>query len=258
MLEFRTKMARLYRRIEERHLSSAKLHELHAIRMEKWLNDPGMLRPVFMAAVAATLGVRGATTTLHGRRHTAALVTASDSVARAAHDLEIVLGEGPAVTATAECVSIQLAGAALLHRWPRYGHAVAELGVRAVVAAPLRGGTECLGALCAYDDEPIMKNDVLATTDRIASTLTQSVLRITQAEDPGGIITEHDYQAVIHQAIGMISVYRGCGVGDAEALLRARAYSDGRPVSDVAQDVVRGRTRLSDCDDNTGNPATSD
>lgn len=125
--------------------------------MEIWLDGPGTLRPVFMAAVAAALGVRGVTTALRGHHHSAALVAASDSTAQAAHDLEIAL---------------------------------------------------------AYGSEHMF--------------------------------SEQNCQIVVHQAIGMISVYHGCLVEDAEALLRARAYSAGRPVSDVAQDVVSGRTQLSE------------
>lgn len=141
-----------------------------------------------------SLGVRGATTTLRGHRHTAALVAASDATARAAHDLEIVLGEGPAVTAVAEGTSIELAGSALLARWPKYGPALAELGAQAVIAAPLREATECLGALCVYDDEPVIKGDVVAATDKIADSLTHTILRITLADGPDGVFTEQDYQ----------------------------------------------------------------
>jgi hypothetical protein len=247
--EFRGRMARLHRRIEERHRSSAKVHELHAMRMEKWLAAPGTLRPVFMAAVATTLGVRGAATTLRGTQHAAVVVAASDDTTRSAYDLEVMYGEGPAATVAAEGTSVRVAGTALLDRWPRYGPAVADLGVRAVIAAPLRVPTGCLGALCAYDDEPAVADKVATAIDRIADALTHTVLQLTEAGGPGDIFTDLDYQTAIHQAVGMISVYRGCPVEDAEALLRARAYAEGRPVGDVARDVVEGRTQLGDASD---------
>ena len=47
-------------------------------------------------------------------------------------------------------------------------------------------------------------------------------------------------QAVVHQAIGMISVQCGCGIEDAGDLLAARAFADGRPVRELAEQVVRG------------------
>lgn len=247
--DFRIRMAQLHRRIEERHRSSAKLHELHAQRMQRWLREPGTLRPVFMAAVAATLGVRGVTTTLHGMRGAAVVVAASDHASRAAHDLEVILGEGPSATVVACGDPVQVGGSALADRWPKYGPAVADLGVRAVVAAPLRVPAGCLGALCAYGEEPVLADHVPSAISRIADALTRTVLRGTEAGDFGDIFAEQDYQAVVHQAIGMISVYRDCSIHDADALLRARAYAQERLVTDVASDVVSGRTRLSEGDD---------
>jgi hypothetical protein len=42
----------------------------------------------------------------------------------------------------------------------------------------------------------------------------------------------------------MVSVQLGVQVGEALARLRAAAYLEGRPVSDVAADVVAGRVRF--------------
>jgi ANTAR domain len=123
--------------------------------------------------------------------------------------------------------------------------------VLAVIAAPLRVPAGCLGVLCAYDDEPSVADGVATAIGRIADTLTHTVLQLSKSGQPGDIFDELDYQVVIHQATGMISAYHGCPVGDAEALLRAHAYADGRSVTDVAGDVVGGRTRLNDSD----NPA---
>ena len=81
--------------------STAMLSELYAVRTERWIDDAGVPapRPVFMAAVASVLGTSGATATLRGRRRVTELVAASDAKARAAHDLELVLAEGPATDA---------------------------------------------------------------------------------------------------------------------------------------------------------------
>lgn len=241
---FRAEMASLQRRIEERHRSSARLHELHAIRMEKWLENPATLRPSFMAAVATVLGLSGAAATLRGSRHLAAVVAASDARARAAHELEIVIGEGPAATAITEGTLIQVTGGALAERWPRYGPAVAELGVQAVIATPLRLPTVCLGALCAYNGKPAIEDDTAVTTDRIADALTHTMLRAVLADGMPAMFDDADYQAVVHQAVGMVSVRCACSVYDAEDLLRARAFADDRPVADVAADVVQGKLRL--------------
>ncbi|MBV9448881.1 MAG: GAF domain-containing protein [Streptosporangiaceae bacterium] len=170
--EVRAKMAAAHRASEARLLISADLLELSAIRLERWLAHPEMPRPPLITAVAAMLGTKTAAARLDGRRHAAALVTASDETARAACDLEIVLGEGPSATARNEGTALSAAGIALLDRWPRYGAAVADLGVRAVVAAPLRAGGASIGALCAYDQRPVVADGVTATADRLAAALT--------------------------------------------------------------------------------------
>jgi len=250
--QLRLRMATLHRRIEARHLASVRLQEVHATRLQAWLDNPDgtSLRPVFMAAVAATLGMRSATVTLVGEQRAEALVAASDETARAAHDLEVVLGEGPSADVASEGEPIRAAGAALRDRWPRYGPVVTELGVQAVIAVPLRLPTVCLGALCAYDREPAIRDEVAVAAGGIADALTHAVLLTARSSVPGEgvpalpLFDEPDYQAAVHQATGMVSVHCGCGIGDAVALLKARAFADGRPVEEIALQVVRGEQRL--------------
>jgi hypothetical protein len=243
------RMKDLYRRIEVRHLAAVRVTELHALRMERWLNgaDGQPARPVFMAAVASALGAPSAAATLRGQRHASVVVAVSDATARAAHELEIVMSEGPAADAAAG-TSIAVAGSALLDRWPRYGPAVAELGVRAVTAAPLGPPGARLGALCAYAAEPVIRDGAAAATDRMAVALTQMVL--LDARVPGSgqdaavlpVFGEDGYPAVVHQAAGMVSVQCGCGIDDAEDLLAARAFATSTSVEQIAIQVVRGET----------------
>jgi hypothetical protein len=119
---------------------------------------------------------------------------------------------------------------------------------QAVIAAPLllphRQPAVCLGALCAYDGRPVIADGTALATGRIADALTHTVLRTIQADGFPSVFEEADYQAVVHQAAGVISVHCDCGIIDAEALLRAHAFAEDRPVADVAQDVVQGKLRL--------------
>ena len=158
------------------------------------------------------------------------------------------MSEGPAADAAAAGTSIAVAGTALLDRWPRYGPAVAELGVRAVTAAPLGPPGARLGALCAYAAEPVIRDGAAAATDRMAVALTQMVL--LDAHVPGSgqggpvlpVFGADGYLAVVHQAAGMVSVQCDCGVDDAEDLLTARAFATSTPVEQIAIQVVRGET----------------
>ena len=245
----RTRMAVLHWQMQTRHRTSAALHEVHAIRMEAWADGRGpAFRPVFMSAVAAAMGVGSAAATLRGRRQAAVVTAASDALARAAHDLEVALGEGPAVTAMTAGVHVSAVGGSLPDRWPLYGPAIGELGVRAVVAVPLRHASSCIGTLCAYSPEPVLPDGVAAAAGRVADAVTHTML----LPDPTGdgdvrdvpLLAEIDYQAIVHQAAGMAAVQFGCAIDDAEHLIRARAFADGRPVEEVALSVLRRETRL--------------
>ena len=49
---------------------------------------------------------------------------------------------------------------------------------------------------------------------------------------------------VVHQAAGMVMVQLDSSVEEALVRLRAAAYADGRPVADLATDVVQGDLRF--------------
>ncbi|HLI39460.1 MAG TPA: GAF domain-containing protein [Streptosporangiaceae bacterium] len=245
------RMAELQRRIEARHRTSADIHELHARRLAAWLDRPGAsaLRPVFMAAIASTMGTASATATLRGQRRGTRVVAVSDAVGRAASDLEIVTGEGPATEAARNDTLVSAAGRTLRDRWPQFGPAIADLGILAVIAVPMRLDASRLGVLCAYNREPVIGGHTIEAAGRIAEALTHSLLAggAGAPEDATPlvpVVEEADYQAVVHQAAGMVSVQCECAVGDAEALLRAHAFAEDQPVEEVARRIVRGSLRL--------------
>jgi len=243
--------AALQRRVQACLAGSARSQEHSADSMgaaRQWRGDPGR-RPVFMDAVAAAIGMRSAAIVLFGAGRWEALVAASDETARAAHDLEFVLGEGPAHLAVAQGQAVQVAGAALCDRWPQYGPAVGGLGVRAVIAVPLQPPAG-LGAVCAYDNQPAVSRDVARAAARVADALPLTLAhtaRVSRRADGAALalLGEAGFPAMVHRAAGMVSQQRGCEIADALALLRARAFSTGRPAEEIAVGVLRGDLRLS-------------
>lgn len=245
------RMAALQRRAQACHLGSARLQEQCADRVRRRLDLPGGRegRSAFMDAVAAAIGVPSAAVVLLAAGRWEAVIAASDATARAAHDLEFVLGEGPVHLAVARGQTVQVAGTALGDRWPQYGPAVASLGVRAVIAVPLQPPAG-LGAVCAYGSQPAISKDAEMAAIRVADALPPTLAQAARGSwSPDGVgelplFGEAGFPAVVHRAAGMVSQQCGCEITEALALLRARAFSTDRPAEEIAAGVLRGELRL--------------
>jgi hypothetical protein len=254
LLAMHARIADLHRRAELRHLMSATIHEQLAARIAGSRSDHAENHEPLMHAIAGLLGTSSAVAMLGSQARVAAMVSASDRTALAAHDLELVLAEGPLTDAVAGASPALVAGSGLLRRWPRYGPAVADLGVQAVSAAPLGPGYATFGAVCAFDraigPRPACAERMATATKLLADVLTSILLRegdsLTADDEPNilSVFADSNIQVQIHQAIGAISSQSGYSTDDAGALLAARAFADGRPVNDVARQVLQGETQF--------------
>ncbi|MFJ4712143.1 GAF and ANTAR domain-containing protein [Streptomyces sp. NPDC088785] len=233
------RLAELHRSTAVRHQVAAELLESHARRAGQWVRGGGP-PPLFMTGVAEACGTPSVAVTLVDADRRQVATASSDRPSRDAQDLEFVLGEGPAQDAVRERAPVEADAAALGRRWPGYGPAVAALGVGHVVAVPLEAPGECVGALAVFDPSPDTASTVLFS--RIADALTRSVLLGGDTAPVlfGGI----DYRAVVHQAAGVVAVQLRCSVNDALELVKARAFADGRPIGDVARDIVDRQLKI--------------
>ena len=239
------RMAVLNRGLEERHRAAERIHTAHADRLRDWAARGLSTRPAFMASIAAMAGGPTALT-LVGSGQDEAFAAASDTVAQAAQDLELLLSEGPMHEAVRRREPVLVRADDVGPRWPLYGPALAELGVRSVTAVPLGSRWLCLGALAVFEYQPDATVDV-TELGVLAEALTHSVLL---APDETGdfpylrIFEEGSGRQELHQAIGMISTRRGCSADDALALLQARAYAEAQTVDAVARRVIEREITL--------------
>jgi hypothetical protein len=253
MAEFHASMAVAYRQTEERHLVASRIHLAHAQRLDTWAqpNNSRMTRPALMGAVAAAAGSQSAVLTVHGDQHTEALVAASDATALAAHDLELTFAEGPSRDAVTDSGAVVASGTELPLRWPTYGPAVHELGVHAVVGIGLRAAHGCLGSLMIFDPDPFSPGTGVHDLSAIADAVIHSMLLAPDAISAEAdwptlrLFEREDFQPVLHQAAGTIHAASGHGIDNALALIRAHAFSEGRSVKSVAEDIVCGALTLS-------------
>ncbi|AGM10242.1 ANTAR domain-containing protein [Amycolatopsis keratiniphila] len=241
MRPFHRRMARLHRATEGRHRAAAELHAGYVAAVNDWAAGRAGAPPAFMAAVAEKAGVPSLAVTLFSSPGTAALVV-SDSLAAKANDLECVFGEGPSREMPGVCGERELSS-----RWPRFGPAARELGVRAVVSARLGLREAPLGTLTAYRPEPEPDAEIARSTELVADALTATALHPSTRLDAEDGLPVHplfgdlDLEVVVHQATGMVMTTHDCTASDALALIRAHAYTRDESVIDVARTIV-GRT----------------
>jgi ANTAR domain len=96
-----------------------------------------------------------------------------------------------------------------------------------------------------YRPGPPSAREALSFVD--AATL---ALLHAQAGSPvRGTVPVLDERAEVHQATGMVSVQAEVGLAEALVLLRARAFAEGRPLGDVARDVLAGAVDFGEGDD---------
>jgi hypothetical protein len=199
------------------------------------------------------------------------IVAATGGAAEHMEDLQFVLGEGPCVEASQSgqpvlCSDLAVDGAA---RWPAFAPGAEAAGVAAAFTFPLRVGVIALGVLDLYRDSsgPLsgaQPREAVAFADAAVAVLLHLQER-DGGDTSGGNLTPKasaqpkeaslldlvDRRAVVHQAVGMLSVQLGVDLSEALLRLRAYAWSRERPISDVAADVVARRLRLDDSRDGT-------
>ena len=178
-------------------------------------------------------------------------VCSSNKVSAIVEQLEYDLGEGPCIDAYRQgrpVLEPDLARPAT-PRWLAFTGPALEAGVRAVFGFPLQVGAVRFGALNLYRDLPgpltdEQHADALVMVDVAA----QALLAMQANASPGELATELEanagFQYALHQASGMVAAQLDVGVGQALIRLRAYAFGNDRPLTEVALDVVARRLRF--------------
>jgi hypothetical protein len=202
------------------------------------------------APFVAALPVSGASVSVLAGIGVQSTVCASDATAARLDELQFDLGEGPCWDALSTREPILHAD---LHTdgpgiWPLFANAVHENSstgnVRALYAFPLFVGSLGIGAVDLYASTiaPLEAEQITDATE-LASLASWQVLRRILADnatdDLGGPSVNNRRE--VHQATGMVLAQLGISATDAALLLRAHAYSSGRSVAEVANDIVERR-----------------
>ncbi|MEU4794982.1 GAF and ANTAR domain-containing protein [Streptomyces sp. NPDC023327] len=198
---------------------------------------------------ARALGVDGVAVSVTLGGGLSELLWATRGPSTRLEDLQYTLGQGPGpqVAASGTAVSVPDLSREPADRWPALLPEALELGIRAVFCLPLDLGGACLGVLTlqrAAAGPPA--ETPLADAWIVTNALTAALVQDTEpwAAFAAAADTSHFYRAAVHQAAGMISVQAGVALAEALIRLRAYAFRHGRPLNEVAEDVVARRVRF--------------
>jgi GAF domain/ANTAR domain len=200
---------------------------------------------------ASIVQVAGAGVILISGGRTVGSVCVSNAMTEAVEEVQYTLGEGPCMDAFSSKVPVLVPDLASseLHQWSGFRLGIAGFGIRAAFGFPLLVGPICIGALNLYHDRPgELSRDQYGDAVIVAHLVARSVLGWQSAAEAGTLAWQLEqvpsHRAVIHQAAGMVSVQAGVAVGDGLDLLRAHAFAEGRPIGQVATDVVDRHLRF--------------
>lgn len=201
---------------------------------------PDLCRPFL-----ESLPVSGASVAVVNASRAQHSLCSSDSIAARIDELQFEVGEGPQWNAVSsgELVLIPDMAADPHDDWPIFWSAVRELAVGALFAVPMRMGAVTVGAVTLYrthpgDLVPDQRSYALAIASAIASTAVARAMRSAADEDVAESPAAPALRREVHQATGMILVQLNSTATVAYSRLQAYAFAHGRPIQDVARDVV--------------------
>lgn len=191
------------------------------------------------------LPVDGASISLVGGARTRETLYAGDETSDRIQRLQAGLGEGPSYEAyrTRRPVLVpDLAADAGTH-WPVFATEVGAYPVGGIFAFPLQRGAITIGALDLYRREPgWLTSEEVTTVLRIVDIATLALLSLRVDSLHGEWVVALSLErAQIHQATGMLISGLGVSAEQALAKLRAHAFSAGRMVDEIADDLISGR-----------------
>ncbi len=196
---------------------------------------------------------------LSARSSARELVYATDATAQQVDELQFVVGEGPCLDAYRTDRPLlwpDMSAPGTATRWPAFTAEVVALGVHAIYAFPVPGNGSPLGVLELHRRttgglSTAEEESGLACATAIGRLLESDVDRLAVAaalDDPGLVVGADDEfsRALVFNASGMVAVQLAVSADEGLARLRAYCFANGRPISEVAADIVARRLSLRD------------
>lgn len=197
----------------------------------------GGLTPELCRSVADLLGVTDATFALIGGPDRRFTLCASSDNARKLDQWQFTLEQGPCLDAAAQGETSEATTTPTDESpWPLLAEKATELGYQAIAGIPLSIADRPYGAMNIQHTSPL-QSDVLDYAADVCQTLSQPIMDRLAEQAP--TLTDLGDYTTVHQAVGVVSVQMGIPIADALAVIRARSWTEGRLLVDVANDVIQ-------------------
>lgn len=201
-----------------------------------------LLRRVAGYAVQAIPGADGAGLTLLENDRQDTIVATAEFVSTV-DDIQYGIGEGPCIAAARDGQTVRSGSLGGDPRWPRFGGAVARLGVHSVVSLPLVTPDGVVGAMNVYaraknafDDRASELGEIFAAPAAIA---VQNAQILAQAKRLSvRLQAALENRGVIDRAIGIMMSRSGSTEEEALDRLRALSQQEHHKLSEVARQIV--------------------
>ena len=194
------------------------------------------------------LSVRDAGIVVENEHNRLQVLAATSEETRILEFLELQSNQGPCLEAFRSGAPVQVPD--LIHggeRWPSFRTYALGLGFVSAYAVPLHMHGRTIGALNLFC------TTARGLDDREIETATQMATMATLGIMTHWTVSHHetltrqlqhalDSRVVIEQAKGMVAERSGVPMGTALELIRSAARSSRRPLAEVAEDVVHGRS----------------
>lgn len=177
------------------------------------------------------------------RPRAAETVASSDDLARTMDEVQYQFNGGPCLNAARTDQITQVHDVTSDSRWPQYFRAIAETGVRSVLAVPipLEGDSRCAlnlysSSTRAFTDEAVRDAERFARETSVALRLAVRIAQLTDAQ--GHLKEAMRSRTTIDLAAGIIMAQNRSSQDAAMTILKAAASARNMKLRDVAAAVV--------------------
>jgi GAF domain-containing protein len=172
----------------------------------------------------------------------------TDDRVRQADALQYDLDEGPCLTAATSRDLVRIDDLTTDGRWPRWGVAATELGLRAIMSAPLVAGDESLGALKVYAEQPGTFDGHSEQLMTLFATQAAILVVNVQAHNRAKRLSDTMRQAIrgrdsISMAKGLLMGRHAVDEDTAFGMLLTRSEQAGTTVAEAARAMVDSAVR---------------